>query len=108
SFAQVAHPLISEDTGTQGSGRFELELGASRTPSGGGHALELDPQLSYGARADVDLILRASVLRLTGGAAQDAGHNAGFGPSALDFKWRAATRAALSLGLRAGLDLPTA
>lgn len=48
---RAAHPLISEDTGTQGAGHVELELGVQRSSVAGGHALELDPQLSYGAHA---------------------------------------------------------
>jgi hypothetical protein len=106
--AHAAHPLISEDTGTQGSGKFELELGTSYMSAGGGRAFELDPQLSYGARDDLDLIVRPSIFWLAGSAADAAGRHAGLGTTALDFKWRAASYDSVSLGVRAGVDLPTA
>jgi hypothetical protein len=106
--AYAAHPLISEDTGTQGKGRFELELGTSWTRAQDGNAFELDPQLSYGVRDDIDLILRPSLFRLSGSAADQAGRHGGFGTTALDVKWRIAGRGAIAFGTRAGVDLPTA
>jgi hypothetical protein len=106
--ARAAHPLISEDSGTQGGGNFELELGTSYARDGGGRVVELDPQLSYGVRDDVDVILRPSVFWLSGTAADDAGRRRGVGTTALDVKWRAWHGDAVSLGTRAGVDLPTA
>jgi hypothetical protein len=107
SSAHAAHPLISEDTGTLGGGKYELELG-TQLATGGGHVFELDPQLSYGVRDDVDFIVRPSLLWLSGDAADAAGRSRGFGSTALDVKWRAWSSDPLSLGTRAGLDLPTA
>ena len=104
----AAHPLISEDTGTQGRGKFELELGSTITHGQGGRIVELDPQLSYGAFGALDVILRPSVFWLTGGAAEGAGRSPGFGATSLDVKWRPLTWGAWSVGTRAGVDLPTA
>jgi hypothetical protein len=106
--AHAAHPLISEDTATQGRGKLELELGAAITRDQGGRIIELDPQLSYGALDDLDLILRPSVLWLTGDAADAVGRRRGFGATALDVKWRPLEWSAWSVGTRAGVDLPTA
>jgi hypothetical protein len=106
--AFAAHPLITEDTGTQGRGKFELELGSALTHDGNGHTFELDPQLSLGATDALDLIVRPSLFELSGQAADDAGRHAGFGGTALDAKWRFYEAGALSVGTRAGLDLPTA
>jgi hypothetical protein len=107
--AHAAHPLISEDTGTQGTGKFELELGSeSHRPEVGGRVFELDPQLSWGARDDVDLILRPTYFWLSGAAVDVAGRRAGFGTTALDVKWRAVERNPWSFGVRGGVDLPTA
>src|SRR4051794_5114584 len=70
--AHAAHPLLSEDTGTQGAGHTELELGTSWIRQDGGRVFELDPQLSYGLREEMDAILRPSLFHLTGGAADAA------------------------------------
>jgi len=43
--AFAAHPLLTEDTGTQGAGRFELELGNTWPRDGGERADEFAPQL---------------------------------------------------------------
>ena len=105
--AHGAHPLISEDTGTQGTGKFELELGTVTSHPQGDRTHELDPQLSFGARDDLDLILRPSYFWLTGDTAQSAGRRHGFGTTALDFKWRPIARGPWSFGMRGGFDLPT-
>jgi len=104
----AAHPLISEDTGTQGTGNFELELGTGTSHvQGGDRILELDPQLSFGALDNLDLILRPSYLLLTGNAADAAGRHHGFGTTALDFKWRAPGDGPWTFGFRGCFDLPT-
>ena len=105
--AHAAHPLISEDTGTQGTGKFELELGTETTHVQGDRTHELDPQLSWGARDDIDLIFRPTYFWLTGATADAAGRHSGFGTTGLDVKWRALERAPWSFGVRAGVDLPT-
>jgi len=58
----AAHPLISEDTATQGSGRFELEIGNAWTRDGSDRSYELGPQLSYGVLPRLDAILRPTWL----------------------------------------------
>lgn len=107
TITHAAHPLISEDTGTQGAGHTELELGTSFSRASGGRVFELDPQLSYGLRDDFDAILRPSLFHLSGAPADEAGRRGGFGPTALDAKWRIASWDAVSAGTRFGVDLPT-
>ncbi len=49
SVARAEHPMLTEDTGTQGQRRFELEQGLAFTqgdPSFGGNGREFGPQLS--------------------------------------------------------------
>lgn len=101
--AWAAHPVLTEDTGTQGQGRFELELGLERVREGDGHAFEFGPQLSWGATEALDLIVRPSWLDLRGAEASSRGA----GDTALDLKWRFFEGDPLSFGLRAGVDLPT-
>ena len=78
--------MLTEDTGTQGTGNFELELGFAQARDGGTRALEFGPQLSYGALYNLDLIVRPTWLYVRGGAAD--GTTQGFGDTGFDFKWR--------------------
>ena len=106
--AHAAHPFISEDTATQGRGRFELELGSSLTRDSAGRVLEFGPQLSYGVRDELDAIVRLSIFSLSGEAVSDNGRDRGFGDAAIDVKWRFATIDRMSFGVRAGIDAATA
>ncbi len=101
----AAHPTLTEDTGTQGTGKFELELGLAQARDGGVKALEFGPQLSYGVRDNLDLIARPTWLYVRG--AGEGGTTQGFGDTGLDFKWRYPSPGPLTFGVRAGVDLPT-
>ena len=101
--ALAMHPMLTEDTGTQGKGRFELELGFERVREGDATSFEFGPQLSWGALDNVDLIVRPAWLDLRGNA--DSARD--LGDTALDVKWRFLEANPWSYGLRAGLDLPT-
>jgi hypothetical protein len=60
--AFAAHPFITEDPGTQGTGRIELELGLAASqgdPSLNGRAVAFSPQLSLGIAPAIDLIAQA-------------------------------------------------
>jgi hypothetical protein len=103
--ALAAHPLLTEDTGTQGKGGYELELGFAQARDGGVKALEFGPQLSYGVRDNLDLIARPTWLYVRG--AGEGGATKGFGDTGLDFKWRYPAPGPLTFGVRAGVDLPT-
>lgn len=103
----AAHPFITEDPGTQGTGRFELELGAAARqgdPSLNGRELAFSPQLSLGIAPAIDLIVQSVWLRDTPAQSPTL---AGSGDTVADFKWRFFQTEALALAVRAGLDLPT-
>jgi hypothetical protein len=105
--AFAAHPLLTEDTGTQGAGKFELELGNAWTRDGGDRAYEFGPQLSYGALQELDLILRPTwvALRTAGDGATTTARGAG--DTAIDVKWRFYEAGAVSVATRAGINAPT-
>jgi len=106
--AFAAHPLASEDTGTQGAGRFELELGNAWSRSGGDRAYEFGPQLSYGVLPNLDAIVRPTWLVVrTSGDGSTTRTDRGAGDSAIDVKWRFYEANALSLATRAGIGAPT-
>jgi hypothetical protein len=105
--AFAAHPLLTEDAGTQGSGKFELELGNTWTRDSGERAYEFGPQLSYGVLPNLDGILRPTwtALRTAGNGAITTARGAG--DTALDIKWRFYEAGAVSVATRAGIDAPT-
>lgn len=103
--APAGHPMLSEDTGTQGSGNYELELGYDWSRLDADRSFLFQPQLSYGASATLDLIVQPSWLRNTD---PSGARSQGLGDTNLDFKWRFFGAAPLSVGVRAGLELPTA
>jgi hypothetical protein len=102
--AHAAHPLQTEDTGTQGEGNFEWENGLSHTRSAAGRVLLYQPQFSLGLSPTVDAILQPSWLDSRGAGSTTA---RGQGDTNLDAKWRFYGAAPWSLAVRAGLQLPT-
>jgi hypothetical protein len=109
--AGAAHPLLTEDTGTQGEGKFQLELMVDKTrdhpPRARVRELQTAAVLSYGLLDNADLQLGLPYLRQH---SHDAlGRHAGKGPldASLDLKWRFLEREALSLAFKPGITLPT-
>jgi hypothetical protein len=105
SAAFAGHPMLSEDTGTQGRDNFELELGYDWSRQDGDRTFLFQPQLSYGVSASLDLIAQPSwtAVHTAGG-----GREHGVGDTNLDAKWRFYGAAPWSLGIRAGVGVPTA
>jgi hypothetical protein len=105
SAAYAGHPMLSEDTGTQGRGNTEIELGYAWSHQDGTSIFLFQPQLAYGTSSTLDLIVQPS---WTSVDSPDAPRERGLGDTNLDFKWRFYGAAPWSLGVRAGLDVPTA
>jgi len=103
----AAHPLITDDTATQGSGKFELEIGNAWTRDGSDRSFELGPQLSYGLLPQLDAILRPTWLDQRSTIDGNAVHARGAGDTAAGIKWRFFERDKLSLALRAAINVPT-
>ncbi len=100
----AAHPLHTEDTGTQGEGNVELENGFSWETTEGGRLFAYQPQVSYGLSTEIDAIVQPSWVSAVapgGGAAR------GLGDTNLDLKWRFYGAAPLSLAVRAGAEPAT-
>lgn len=97
---QAAHPLITEDTGTQGAGRWQLEgFSEESKVRATRRRVRLDQVvLTRGLTDRMDLQLDVPWYR---DGADD------IGDVALDLKWRFLERGPLSLGFKPGFTLPT-
>jgi hypothetical protein len=98
--ARAAHPLITEDTGTQGAGRYQLEFFAEELEE---RATRRDLEvytgvLSYGIAETADVQVGVPLHR--------SGPD-GVGDASLDLKWRFFERNALSFAFMPGITLPT-
>ncbi|MDX1401590.1 MAG: transporter [Kiloniellales bacterium] len=113
-------PYITDDTGTQGRGNWQLELVGEhihhdRTAISGGvpvsqnrEVTAFGPVLTYGVTEDVDLAFGVGRLRdritENGVLVQDA---EGTSDSVVEIKWRFYERNGLSFAVKPGLALPT-
>ena len=109
--ALAAHPLISEDTVTQGRGNYQLELTAERGRDDAGgtrtEILETAATLSCGIRGDTDLILVMPQHRIHTYTGSDSMTESGRGDVALDLKWRFHEKTNISFALKPGITIPT-
>jgi len=120
SFAWAAHPFLTDDTGTQGSGNWQLELQAERaqldrtTDAGAGPVEQsrritvFTPVLTYGLLENLDVALGLNHVwqRVTeNGVVTD--DTDGMADSTLELKWRFYEADGFSLALKPGLLLPT-
>ena len=111
-----AHPFLTDDTGTQGAGNWQLELQgdflrSDRTADGVERKSRLDaflPVLSYGILENLDIQLGSAYVKLrtteNGVVTEDA---SGLSDTAVDIKWRFYDADGFSLALKSGLLLPT-
>ena len=103
--ALAGHPMLTEDTGTQGRGNAELELGYAWSRQDTTEVFLFQPQLSIGTSAAFDMIVQPAYTVVQ---TPDGRREEGLGDTNLDFKWRFYGSAPWTWGLRAGLELPTA
>ncbi|MBC7802830.1 MAG: hypothetical protein H7Y16_03050 [Candidatus Parcubacteria bacterium] len=109
--ADAAHPLITEDTGTQGARKFQLEVNAelSRDRAAGVLVKGFQPAaaITYGLRENLDVQLGRPYLRqITDPAGANTVVKGGLDTS-LDLKWRFFEHGALSFGLKPGITFAT-
>lgn len=87
--AQAAHPLLTDDTGTQGAGRWQLELNADHTRDltapPRGRTTQANATITHGVSDELDLALSLPAQRLRPAGAPGAG---GWGDLVLQAKWR--------------------
>lgn len=107
--AWCAHPYGTDDTATQGAGKFELQLGTqfTRTPVDAStlSAFQFSPQLTYGLVDTVDVLVRPNynVIFSTG---EDPQRASGFGDVFAGFKWRFFESGEWTSALTGGAGIP--
>jgi hypothetical protein len=116
SVCYAAHPLVTDDTGTQGTGKFAVELNTrmnsdSNTDAGittkktGG---EIATVVSYGITESADIVLGLPhqwvKVEQDGSPTTD---ESGVADISLEMKWRFYENDGLSIGIKPGVTLPT-
>lgn len=111
-----AHPLVTDDTGTQGAGKFQIEVNSEftndkETVAGvvikekGGEVVTI---LSYGLIDNLDIVLgmpyQWKKVKENGIIISD---EKGFSDMPIELKWRFFENDGLSFALKPGLTLPT-
>lgn len=103
----AAHPLITEDTGTQGRGNGQLELAAElghdEAADAEERAADLAAVLSYGLRDNLDLLLTLPYMRADTLANGATTTEDGLGDIGLDAKWRLFEEGRMSVALKTGM-----
>lgn len=109
--AHGAHPLITDDTGTQGKGRYQLELngeyGYDKEAGIKTETLDIKTILSLGLIDNLDLVLTLPYQRITIKEGDQIEDSKGVSDVSFEIKWRFYEREGLSFALKPGLTLPT-
>lgn len=107
----AAHPLLTEDTGTQGAGNHQLELthdlSTDRDAGTQTRTRNINAVFSAGLTDALDLIIALPHEHLTERADATKTTVAGYANMEIAAKWRLYEAGALSFALRPGLGLPT-
>ena len=109
SFA--AHPLITDDTGTQGKGKFQLEVngeyGHDRDEGVTTRATQIATALTYGLSDPVDIVLGIPYQHIKIEDPEGVTKGDGISDTSLELKWRFYEKDGLSFALKPGITLPT-
>ncbi len=109
----AAHPLITDDTGTQGKGNFQLEIvGEYEHENKDGVAKDsvvvpTIPVLSYGITDSSDIVLGISYQHIRTSDSSKTTTADGLSDTSVELKWRFYDKGGLSFALKPGINLPT-
>jgi hypothetical protein len=109
--ATATMPLVTEDTGTQGTGKWQLELGSQYEHDHENDVKENDvevaPVLTYGLTDTTDVIVGIPCQSLREQEEGVATRGSGFGDASFEVKWRFYEKDGLSFAIKPGITLPT-
>jgi hypothetical protein len=111
SSAFAAIPLITDDTGTQGKGNFQLELfgecAQERESPITTKTSDLSATLAYGIIDDIDVVLGIPYEAWRAEDSESVVKGSGIGDLSLEAKWRFYEKEGLSFALKPGITIPT-
>lgn len=107
----AAHPLITEDTGVQGKGKTEIEIGTeSARESEDGTTTKtssLTTTVSYGLNDSMDLILGIPYQYIRSKTSELTSNEEGIADIVAELKWKFYDKDGLSFALKPSTTLPT-
>jgi len=106
-----AHPLITDDAGTLGRGKFQLELNGKydHTDKDGvtEKTTEMATALGYGVTNNMDIVLGIPYQHTRTEDTDAANTEDGISDASIDLKWRFYERDGFGIALKPGITLPT-
>jgi hypothetical protein len=111
STVYAAIPLVTDDTGTQGKGKFQLELAGEYAHDKEEGVTNKDSTfsaaLTYGLADTIDVVLAVPYQSLRSDEAGCRTRENGMSDLAIEAKWRLYEKDGLSLALKPGVTFPT-
>ncbi|MEW5744212.1 MAG: transporter [Nitrospirota bacterium] len=108
--AFAAHPLVTDDTGTVGKGRVQVELnGEYGREAGDGtteYTTEVAPIITYGIVDTIDVVVGTPYQYIRTENGDGTVEEDGAGDTSLEVKWRFYEKDGLGLALKPGITLP--
>ncbi len=103
-----AHPLITDDTGTQGAGNVQIELNGEYAKGGGDSATEIAATVSVGLAEDVDIVLSVpyQFLRSDDGQGGKISED-GVADAGVELKWMFYEGESVGFAVKPGVTVPT-
>ncbi|MBI5075795.1 MAG: transporter [Nitrospirae bacterium] len=104
----AAHPLITDDTGTQGKGKFQIEINAEHAGDSGNTETALGATFTAGLLDNLDIVISSPYILFR--EKDETGrwyHENGISDLSLAVKWRSYDHEGLSLALKPGVTIPT-
>ena len=107
----AAIPLITDDTGTQGKGKFQVELfgeyGHDKEERVTSNNSDLSAALTYGLIDPIDIVLSVPYQAWREDDSNSVVKENGIGDLAIEAKWRFFENEGLSCALKPGFTIPT-
>lgn len=109
--ALAAHPLITDDAGTSGKGKGQVELtgeyGHDKETGVTSKASEVAASFTYGLTDSLDLVAGIPYIHQRSRNDESSSTEHGLSDISLEMKWRFYEHEDLSLAIKPGLSLPT-